>query len=183
MFNIKSVFRTLSLAVLSASLFIAGCKDDDSTTEQENITTIVVHLTGDNGFDQEFTWNDPDGAGGTAPAIDTIVIPANAGDSIHCHLHVYDESKTPTENITEEIEAENTVHLFIYKVTGADLAIAYADADDNGGNFGLETTWTKGATSSGTVEIVLHHEPTNKDDLNNPGGEVDFDVTFPVKIQ
>ena len=54
-----------------------------------------------------------------------------------------------------------------------------ANADEK---FGLKTRWVVN-TGAGAVNIKLYHEPTSKFDLNNPGGEVDFDVTFPVRIQ
>jgi hypothetical protein len=33
------------------------------------------------------------------------------------------------------------------------------------------------------VNIKLYHEPTDKNNAANPGGDVDFDVTFPVVIR
>ncbi|MCB0545250.1 MAG: hypothetical protein KDC61_06415 [Saprospiraceae bacterium] len=173
--------RPVALAMLFTSLTFQACKDDDTTTEQENITTVEVHLTGP-GMDMKFYWRDLDGPGGTAPVIDEITLPAMT-DNIMCHLHVYDESKTPTDNITEEIEAENVDHLFVLTPTGADVSIASDDTDDNGAPFNLETLWTTGSASTGTLNIKLHHEPTDKANTASPGGETDFDVTFPVKIQ
>ena len=182
MFNIKSVSRTLSLAVLSATLFIAGCEDDDSITEQENITTVVLHFTGP-GLDAEFEWNDPDGPGGNAPEIDEIVLPPLTAN-ITCHIHVYDRSKNPVAEITDEIEAEANDHLLVYQPDASiDAFWMYADVDGNNKPLGIETTWATDQPSAGNLRVVLYHEPTNKNDLNNPGGEVDFDVTFPVKIE
>ena len=177
----KSALQSLISAGLFAGLFFTACKKDD-TTEQENITTIEVHLTGSGGFEQKFFWRDLDGAGGNAPETDTIVIPAQNLD-LQCHVHVYDESKTPLEDITEEIEAESAAHLFTYLVSGANLTVVPDDADTNGAPFNLETVWKSGNASDGTVRIRLYHEPADKTDTNNPGGEVDLDVTFPVKIQ
>ncbi len=178
----KMKLRNWLLAGLLAGLFFASCKKDDNTTEQENITTIEVHLTGTGGFEDKFFWRDLDGSGGSAPEIDTIVIPAQNLD-LNCHIHVYDESKNPVEDITEEIEEENTDHLFTYLITGANLTVVPDDVDNDGAPFNLETVWKSGAASTGTVRIRLFHEPSDKTDTNNPGGEVDLDVTFPVKIQ
>lgn len=181
----KISFKILLSTALFAGLFIASCKDDDNTTEQENITTIEVRLTGPS-FDQTFAWKDLDGPGGNAPVIDSILLPQNlagTANALSCQLHISDESQNPAKDLTTEIEAENTAHLFVYKLTGTALAqIAYDDADDNNENFGLKTRWVVN-TGTGTVNILLYHEPTNKFDLNNPGGETDLDVTFPVKIQ
>mgnify|MGYP006921776552 CR=1 FL=1 len=63
----KFSLHLLLAASLAAGVFITGCKKDDNTTETENITKIVVHLTGitDPAFHGEFNWKDPDGDGGT----------------------------------------------------------------------------------------------------------------------
>ena len=182
MSNTKIALRTLSLSLLIAGLAVSGCKKDEETV-QENITRIQVHLTGANGFDQEFEWSDPDGGDAANATVETIVIPASAGATISCRLHIYDDTKTPVVDLTGEIEGESADHLFVFDVTGANIGIAYDDTDSNGKVFGLETLWTKGAASSGSVNIKLYHEPTDKNNLNAPGGEVDFDVSFPVTVQ
>ena len=170
------------LLLFLALLAFAGCKKD-SSTEQENVTRVEVHLTAAGGFDQEFEWSDPDGGDASNATAETIVIPASAAASLHCHIHVYDDTKTPSQEITDEIESERNVHLLVYDVTGASVGVAYDDTDDNGKPLGIESVWTKGAASTGTINIKLYHEPTNKDNLNAPGGQVDFDVNFPVTVQ
>lgn len=182
MSNTKITLRTLLFTLLLSGLAVAGCKKDPETV-QENITRIQVHLTGANGFDQEFEWSDPDGGDASNATVETIVIPASAGATIHCHLHVYDDTKTPAEDLTEEIEEESADHLFVFNVTGANIGVAYDDTDSNGKKVGIESVWTKGAASTGSINIKLYHEPTDKDNLNAPGGEVDFDVSFPVTVQ
>lgn len=169
------------LAALLLTIAFLSCKKDD-TTEQELITTVVVHLTAaDGSFNQEFEWDDRDGDGGNAPVIDEIILPA--GKTFNCHAHFYDRSKTPEADVTAEIEADNTAHLLVYAVNGANLSIAPADADDNGKPFRLATTWTTGAISTGTVKITLRHEPDK--DAANPDvtGEVDAAAEFVVKVQ
>lgn len=176
--NTKIAFGALLLTLLSTNLFITGCKDDDSSTEQENITKVVLHFSGP-GLDAEFEWNDPDGPGGNAPEIDEITLPPLTGN-INCHLHVYDSNR----DLTDEIAAEAAEHLIVYLPEASiDAVWTYADADGNGKPLGLETSWTTDQPSSGNLRVVLYHEPVNKGDLNNPGGETDFDVTFPVRIQ
>lgn len=170
----------LLLLAASTSLFTAGCKDKGEDTQGEVITRVQVHLTGINGgFDQEFEAKDPDGDG-IFNTIDEITIPAGA--AYNCHLHVYDDSKTPIEDLTEEIEAENVDHLFVLKGNTAGLSIANLNTDNNGAPFGLESIWTSGAAATGTVQIKLIHEPTDKN-ATDPGGDTDFDVTFTVKVQ
>ncbi|MCB0526403.1 MAG: hypothetical protein KDC86_17925 [Saprospiraceae bacterium] len=175
---IKNIaFFSLTALVLGFS----ACKKD-TATQQELITKVIVHLQGSNGFNQEFAWSDPDGGDISNAVVDDIIIPTGTTD-ITCHIHVLDESKSPTEDLTSEIEGEGDVHLLVYKISGTAVSmIDYNDTDGNGKPLGLDTKWTAG-TGTGSVNIVLHHQPVTKDDLNNPGGEIDFDVTFPVSIQ
>ncbi len=178
---ITSAMRFLLPTAVLAFLLFTGCKDNNTDTEQENITSIEVDLAGFN-INQKFYWKDLDGPGGNPPVIDTIVLPASTLN-ITGRLKVYDESKNPVDDITEEIEAENTAHLFVYSASGADLNIGPYDTDDNGDPFNLVTVWRAGQPSTGTLNIRLYHEPTDKMNSTNPGGEVDFDVTFPVRIE
>lgn len=182
MFNTKIALRTLLFALLVAGLGTTGCKKDEDT-KQENITRIVVRLSGAGGFSQSFTWSDPDGGDASNATVQPIVIPASAGATLTALIEVYDDTKTPVENLTEEIIEEKNEHLFTFTVTGANLGIAYDDQDGNGKAFGQKTVWTKGAASAGAVKISLYHEPSNKDNLASPGGELDATVDFPVTIQ
>lgn len=168
-------------AVLTLVLFNSACDRESGPAVEENITTIVVHLTGAN-FDKEFTWEDTDGDG-VANTLDTITVPASTGN-LACHLHVYDRSATPEIDLSEEIEGESTEHLFVYTVNPANLVtVGSLNTDTNNAPFGIESLWQTGTAGSGTVNLKLYHEPTNKNDSANPGGTVDFDVTFPVKVQ
>ncbi len=181
MSNTKITLRTLLFTLLLSGLAVTGCEKDPDTV-QENITRVLVHLTGANGFEQEFEWSDPDGGDASNATVETIVIPASAGATIQCRLHVYDDTKTPAKELTNEIEAEGDEHLFVFNVTGANIGVAYDDTDSNGKKLGLQSVWTKGAASTGSINIKLYHEPTDKDNLNAPGGEVDFDVSFPITL-
>ncbi|MBK7936196.1 MAG: hypothetical protein IPJ82_03585 [Lewinellaceae bacterium] len=172
----------LLIAAAGITLFISGCKKDNKGTQQEVITRVVVHLTGigiGTSFDMEFEAEDSDGDG-VFNTIDEIAIPVNG--AFNCHLHVYDDTKDPVEDITEEIEEENVEHLFVFQSATAGLLISNLNTDDNGDPFGLESTWTTGTAANGTVKILLHHEPADKN-AADPGGDVDFEVTFPVKVQ
>lgn len=172
--------RIALFAFLSTGLLVTGCKKDEET-EQENITTIILHLTGP-GYDRMFAWEDLDGDGGNAPLIAEIEMPPLTGN-ITCEVLVYDKSKSPVANITEEILEESDVHLFTFTIDGADFTISDSDQDSNGAPFRQKTTWQTDQPSTGTLNVRLYHEPSDKTSTTNPGGEVDFDVTFPVKIQ
>ncbi|MFM7152864.1 MAG: hypothetical protein ACKOZV_01920 [Bacteroidota bacterium] len=173
--------HSLLLFMLSGLIFMNACTDQN-LTEQENITTIKLLVTGP-GFDQTFTWNDSDGPGGNAPVIDEIILPAST-TGLQCAILVSDESQSPAVDYTAEISAENTAHLFTWTVSGgASLTITGADQDAYGKPFSQITNWVTGQSSTGFLNVKLYHEPTDKTNSANPGGEVDFDIAFPVKIQ
>ncbi len=175
-----SSFASLAL-MLSVLFALGGCEKHDHT-EQENITTIKLLVTGP-GFDEVFTWNDADGPGGNAPVIDEIVLPAST-TGLQCAIVVSDESQSPAVDYTSEISAENEAHLFTWTVTGgASLTITGADQDSSGKPFSQITNWVTGQASTGFLNVKLYHEPADKTNSANPGGEVDFDIAFPVKIQ
>ncbi|HNE28520.1 MAG: hypothetical protein U0U46_03825 [Saprospiraceae bacterium] len=178
----KNLIVKMPFFFLLFGLGLTACKSDKNETEQENITTVVVHLTATDGsLDHEFEWNDTDGPGGNNPEIETIALAA--GKTYNCHIHVYDRSKSPADDITEEIEAENTAHLLVYNVSQANITITPTDTDANGKPFRLNTQWVAGAASSGTINILLKHEPDKSASNPDVTGETDFDVTFPVTVQ
>jgi hypothetical protein len=174
--NTKIALRTLLFALLATGLFFVGCKKDDDDTAEENITKVELHITA-GGFDQKFAWEDADGDGGNAPTIDSIILPANVVYS--ARIHLFDGNK----EITSEIEKESTEHVFTFFAPGADLTVNNLSTDTDGQPFGLESRWIVGNASMGNMNIKLFHEPTDKSNAFSPGGEVDFDITFPLRIQ
>jgi hypothetical protein len=180
MFNLKIQFKRSTILAFFALLFIFSCKKDE-TTEEENITRIQIHLTGTNGssFDKEFDWKDTN-ADNIADGIDTIRVPANT--TFKAHVHVYDDTKTPIADLTEEIEAESNVHLFVFKPSTTGLSITDLNKDAAGLPFGITSTWKTTEAANGTFRLLLHHEPVDKN-AAEPGGEVDFDVTFVVIVE
>ena len=176
----QNSIKLFGLLFLALTLVTTACKKDEET-EEELITTIVLHLVASDGsLDQEFEWNDLDGDGGTAPTIDNIRL--TAGLTYTCHVEVYNRLETPEEDVTVEIMDESAEHLFVYTPSGADLTVVSTDTDSNGDVFGLMTTWTAGAASTGSINVVLKHEPDKT--ATDPGstGETDFDIVFPVEI-
>ena len=179
MFYMNFQVKPWLLVAVSTILFITSCKKDKET-ESELITKVVVRLTGiASSFDQSFEAVDADGDG-VFNSIDTIELPVDGAYS--CYLSVLDETKSPVEDITEEIKEENTAHLVVYKSSLNGLAISINDKDDNGAPLGLYSNWVVTEAGTSAVQISLHHEPTDKT-ATDPGGEIDFSVTFPLKVQ
>ena len=176
----KNSLKLFALLFLAITLTTTACKKDEET-EEELITTVVLHLVAaDGSLDQKYEWNDLDGDGGTVPTIDNIML--NSGVTYSCSVEVYNRSETPEEDITEEINAESAEHLFVYIPDGVDVTVVAADMDSNGDPFRLMTTWTAGAASVGSMNILLKHEPDKGATDPNSTGETDFDVSFPVRI-
>ena len=179
----------ISFIAFSMLVFIASCKkDEDEVTnppivnEEEVITTLTLQFTETSGAEDPFTvtFRDPDGDGGLAPDIfESITL--TGGLSYTCSILLLNETETPADTISLEVLAEADEHLFCFEVTGADLDIARTDSD---GEFevGLESLWTAGALSSGTVMVTLKHQPGIKDGTCEVG-DTDVEVEFDVVIE
>jgi hypothetical protein len=174
---------------LLATLLLVSCGDDpEPPNEEELITTLTVTLTPTGGDPITMTFKDLDGEGAGVPQYiyssggDAAVL--SASTTYTAEITLLNESVTPAENITEEVEEEADEHLFCFTVGGgANIDYSYADEDDNGLDVGLTTNWETGAASTGTITIVLRHQPGTKTGACPGLGETDIEVTFNVAIQ
>ena len=181
------IFNTLAL-VMAISIFTACEKDDPVVpNEEELITTLTYTLSATGADPVVLSFTDLDGDGGNAPTINGGTLAANT--TYTGSIDLLNETETPAESITEEIEEEQEEHQFFYAASGLDLTIAYTDADANNQPVGLTTTITTGDAGSGNLTVTLRHEP-NKDgagvaagQIENAGGETDIEVTFPITIR
>ncbi len=183
--------KFLALLILGLVFFGTSCEDDDPiiVDEEELITTLRYTLTpsgGGTAVTMEF--QDLDGDGGNDPIITGGTLAANT--TYTGAMELLNESETPVEVITTEIEEEDAEHQFFFSTSGGlDVAVAYGDADADGNPVGLASTLTTGAASSGDFTIILRHEPdkfgtgVKEGDITNAGGETDIEVVFPVTVQ
>ncbi len=175
--------------VFFTTLLFVSCSDDDDTpdmvNEEEVITTLTATLTPDGGGTAiTIQTRDLDGDGPNAPEV-TVSGDLMAGVTYNGSLVLLNETESPAENITDEVEEENLEHQFFFTVGGGlDVTTAYANFDSEGNPLGTEFTLTAGAASSGTLTFTLRHEPTKPNTgLGDAGGETDIAATFNVTVQ
>lgn len=181
----KSLFL-LGTLILS----ITSCSKDDPTVpnEEEVITTVNYVLTpAGGGTAITFSFQDLDGDGGNAPVIAVDTLAANT--SYNCVLSLLNETETPAEDITEEIDEEKEEHQFFFASSLATLSVSYDDLDANNNPVGIATVLQTGNAGTGNLTITLRHEP-NKEatgvstgDITNAGGETDIEVIFPIYVE
>lgn len=181
--NLKSIFA-LTLIAISFS----ACSSDDAPTpvnEEEVITTLTATLSADGVTTVTLTSRDLDGDGPDAPVI-TVSEDLAANTMYTGSLDLLNETESPAESITEEIEEEDDEHQFFF--SSSLVSTSYTDMDGDGNPVGLEFTLTTTDAGTGNITITLRHEPTkdasgvSDGDIANAGGETDISVTFPITV-
>lgn len=190
--KINTMKQIKLLAVLFFfSLAFISCSDDDNHDdhdhehEEELITTVVYTLTNTNDATDviTLTFEDLDGEGG-ADGTYTVNGEFTVNSSYTGEITLWNGTENPAEDVTEEIENEGNEHEFFFSNT-ASLTITKTDNDGNGNPLGLKTTVNTGDTpTTGTVTVILKHEPTKPNDgtVENSGGVAEIDVTFNVSV-
>ncbi|MEM9678933.1 MAG: hypothetical protein AAF901_01305 [Bacteroidota bacterium] len=184
------------LPMLALALF-ASCSDDDDAPAPVNppelITDVNVIFTNAADATDVITLTGISADGIVAPTL-TVSGPFTAGATYNATVTITDEVND--ENILEEIVDEVDEHFFVYAVNTVDFTSVMRDGDDPVGTLdgsstthklGLETTWTAGAASTGTLTVQLIHQPTSVDDTGGfgtaSGGDFDINNTWTVVIQ
>lgn len=177
------------LATVFFTILLASCSKDNETpeavNEEELITTLKVTLVSAvDGDTIVLTTRDLDGDGPNEPVI-TVSSNLVAGVSYNGSIELLDETKSPADNITEEVEEEADEHQFFYTVgSGLDVTITATNLDSNGNFLGTEFLLTSNAASSGSLTFTLRHEPTKPNEgLSSAGGETDIAATFSIIVE
>ena len=179
--------KLIILTLFSAGLlWMNSCKkiDEGETNDEELITTVKLNFTpAGGGTTQSFKFEDLDGPGGNAPVTDNIVL--TAGTTYNVSVELWNNAATPPEDITAEVEQENEAHRFYYiPSAGSNITISNLNNDTNGVPLGTTGTWTTGAASTGTINVVLRHYPgtppdkQTSDPVTSPKSGTDVDVNF-----
>jgi hypothetical protein len=179
----KVIFNlTIGIFALSTLLFNACNPEEHDHNEQEIITKVTITFKDGAGKESAFVWNDPDGENGSQkPTIDNVNLSANS--TYTATVRIENATVSPAINITEEVQKESNDHLFVYSYDKSNLTIDVTDKDNNGKPLGIATKIVTKNTGDGKLRIVLKHLPTDKNNTQNPGGETDVDVEFPVSVK
>ena len=188
--------KKISLLCLSI-IVLASCSNDDDNpapvNEEEVITTVNITFTPQgSGTNVTLNYQDLDGDGPNAPTITVTGTFAN-NTTYTGSIELLNETETPAEDITQEVQAEDEDHQLFYSFADTSFGtVTYNDQDSNGNPVGLSFTLVTGdtpATLDSSLTATLRHEP-NKDganvsdgDITNAGGETDVQVTFQVSRQ
>lgn len=183
--------RIFVLAAITAITF-ASCEKDKkdnvgtppNPNEEELITTFRIEFVDVNGILPNVTaqFVDLDGPGGNAPtSFDTIRL--NADATYNASITLLNESVSPVDDITLEVEEEGVDHLFCFDVSpGLNLSILKTDSDANSLPIGLSSQWITTGISSGTTIIRLKHQPGIKNGQCDTG-DTDIELNFTTEIQ
>lgn len=177
--------KNLLLLFLGAIL-LWSCSDDDDTPElieeEEVITTVTVTLTH---LEETITLNykDLDGDGPEAPVVD-VMGNLKANTLYTGGVSLLNESISPVEDITEEIQEKDEEHQFFYSFSGAIESVNIVDTDGNGDPLGLEFELQTTAAGDASFGLVLKHEPKKPNTgVLDAGGETDVEVNFTVTVE
>ncbi len=186
------IYSIITIALLT--LVASGCskKDDDTPQpsvnnnppahEEELITSVILSFVDTAGVQPSvsYAFRDPDGDGGNpATEHDTIRLVANT--YYNATIQLLNESESPAEDITTEVQAEDDEHLFCYTPSNTNVSITRTDSDGTY-EVGITTLWETGAVANGETTVVLKHQPDVKDGSCAPG-DTDVEVTFVTEIQ
>ncbi|WP_396600507.1 type 1 periplasmic binding fold superfamily protein [Algibacter sp. R77976] len=179
--KLLTLFFVSSLALVSCSS--DDDHDDDHDHEEELITTVIYTLT--NGNDVvTLEFQDLDGDGG-ADGTTTVSGSLSANTMYSGEIQLLNETESPAEDITEEVEEEGDEHEFFITSTISDIVITKNDTDADGNPIGIESTFSTGDAGTGSLTIVLKHEPTKPNDgtSSSAGGSTDVEVTFAIVVE
>lgn len=185
--NLKNLFSAFGGLFLITVFAFSSCKkqvppNDDPDHENELITTIRITLL--YGDTQSFTWRQPGGPG-TAIQVDTLRLKSN--QNYVGWLTLFDESKTPAVDLTEEISDRSNEHRFIFTPSLSRVGVTITDFDNQNPPMELGLNFTVAVSnmgdSTGTLRIVLrHYTNASPKSAGLSAGTTDADVSFPMMV-
>lgn len=190
----KNLIRTIAIFTIISFAF-TSCKDEeknpskpsDPSNPTEIITTAQLILIEEaSGSMVTASWKDADGDGPGQPVVTGLAL--EAGKVYHGTVLLLDESKSPVDTISHEVEEEKDEHQFFYTVSGnasGRIQVEKMDKDNNNLPVGLEVhvTTTAGPAVEGTLKVVLKHYDGVDKSADPAVGETDIEIELPVSVQ
>ena len=162
---------------------------------EEEINTVELSFKKEGADALVYKWVKNDDDDGLNEAKSKIDIELEPDTEYTLTTRFLNETEDPVEDVTVEIEEEDTDHQVFYIFKGDDhnITYAYGDKDSDGNPIGLTGTVRTGdaftKTDAHQLQVVLKHEP-KKDgegvkggDIANAGGETDISVTFTIETR
>lgn len=186
---LKTISKTtlITVSIFALTLAYTSCKKKVVTppnpNEEELITTLLLHFTDSAGVQPSVTsiYKDVDGDGGNNPSQwDTIKLKANT--TYYAEILLLDDSKSPADTISNEVLEEAKDHLFCFTPSNVNVSVKRTDLDINNLEIGLLSKWYTGAVATGTMQVVLRHQPDIKTGACALGSS-DVDLTFQCKVE
>jgi hypothetical protein len=180
----KTTQKSLFALLLLSTLFNACTKPADVTPTDENevITTATLQLTNKTAPSDIVTATIDNL--NTTPTSATLTLKPNTPYTARVLLS--NKTTTPVTDVSKAILDEANDHFFTFTATGANLTVNITDRDTKPapGPFpiGLTSDMVTGAASTGSLRVILKHQPGAKNGTFAPG-TTDLDVTFPVVIR
>ncbi|MBK8471215.1 MAG: hypothetical protein IPL33_02820 [Sphingobacteriales bacterium] len=111
------------------------------------------------------------------------VVLLKANTNYQMHLDMWNEQRTPSEHVAQNVRNEGTAHQIFYTVPPIlDLQLQYADVDTSNNPIGLTMNAQTGNASSDTLSVLMMLEVYGKDNSPETGDE-EMDIRFPIVIQ
>ncbi len=180
--------KLLLYVTLLSGLLVACNKEEQSvapTIDNEALTTATLQLTNKANSADVVTATVDNLT--TTPDFSKATLNLSPNTSYSGVVLLSDKTQTPATDVTAEIKDRQNIHLFVYTPTPSSLlTVTITDKDTNPapGPYptGLTYDLTTKAAGTGTLNVVLRHQPNTKNGTAAPGSS-DLDTTFPVVIK
>ena len=188
-------FIRMSIYIFSLCLVLflfSSCKETDPVkppvNEHDYATDVIITLLNQSNPQDTIisTWSDLDGPGGNSPTISDTLRLAK-GKKYNGSITLYNKSKNPIENITNEIIELADEHQFFYTPSSTinSLIVSILDKDSKNLPIGLLFTIDSPISNQGIglLNVVLSHYDDSPKDGFNRSAETDIEIDFPISLR